>query len=166
MPARRPSGRESKWAGTRRRIPQGPVKNNPPHPTPPHPISAARTTRSYRFTAVSVEFFFPAERRSAEWRLLFLFTSGKFVSAGDRGTERGRGPVSLSESQRKHASFTAADTRGLFTRSHSRPRRKEGRHWTGRVNKSRRSHYCVTFPPSTANSGSSPRTCAPTPAIA
>lgn len=151
MPARRPSGRESKWAGMRRRIPQRPVKNNPPSLN-----LGGRTTRFYRFTAMSGFFlllFFisaclllqshRAERCSAEWRLLFLFTSGKFVSAADGQ----RDPVSLSESQRKHLCFTAADTRSLFTQS---------------VNKSCRSHCSVTFSPSTANSGSSPRTTLPT----
>lgn len=119
MPARRPSGRESKWAGMRRRIPQRPVKNNPP--------SLNSEAAPLVFTDLRpcwVFFFFfssppaycynhTAKRCSAEWRLLFLFTSGKFVSAADRR----RDPVSLSESQRKHLCFTATDTRSLFTQS-------------------------------------------------
>lgn len=143
MPARRPSGRESKWAETQRRIPHGPVKNNPP-PAP----SLGGSDRPFSLIYSRVNFF--VFFLSLGLRLLIVTVtqsraeqsgaplSGACSSCSRRGSSSAlrRGPVSLSESQRKHACFTAADTRGLFPPKRSLGlRRKEERHWTGCVNR-------------------------------
>lgn len=159
------SGRESKWAGTRRRIPQGPVKNNPGGPHHPF-VPIYGHVVFFFFSSPPAYCYARTEPRGA-------LPSGACSSCSLRGSSSallglgrtdGGARCHCQSPNVSNACFTGRRlSRFIYPKCSPGPAGEEGRHWTGRVNKSRRSHCSVTFSPSTANSGSSPRTHPPPP---
>lgn len=171
MPARRPSGWESKWVGTQRHIPRGPVKNNPPHNPPPrgsyHPFLQIYSLSFIFFFLSSVPACLLLRSCRAE-------PSGGLLSGGRSSCSRQGSSSSLQTAglsvivKSPNVSMRVLRPQTLevcLPAVLSRLCQKEGRHWTGHINKSRCSHCSVTFSPSTANSGSSQRTHPPLPSL-